>query len=289
MIFDQALKDLTAVVGVALIPVITQASKFLHQFGAVLYPITEALMPAVAEVMGSINDVFLAFLPAFSSFGGIVVDVARIFGELARDISTFLLPNIRSFTTVFAGIVSVVRTVLQSFAGLLGPNVRDGFKNLGQWLARFTTAIAGLIFKLLGMDAALGAMIASLQDGADKAGRKDAQGLAAAQNARLVGVADIGREALQRAFVASGIAGQDKGDIDDQEFRKRMVADLEAIRKGEGLKAIIVEAILAARQVIAPGEKLNDAAVGAARGAGNIAVGAGAGPLVMILKGLGIL
>lgn len=288
--FDAALKDLWAVIGVGLTPIIAEATKFLRQFASVLYPLTTAILPAMQEMAKAVTDVLLAFLPAVSGVFSVYAAMIPVIAELVRAIADFLLPIVRAYVTVMAALVAAAKVAIGVIASLFGSNLRTGFKSLGEWIARAVVGLTVLTFRLFGLNAALDAMVKSLQDGADKAGRKDAAGLAAAQNARIVGVADLGREVLQRAFVTSGRAGQETAEVSDAEFRRTLLADIGKLRTLD-ISKIITDAIIAgftAAAGRAPAEVMKQLGVdpGTAKAAGTAAVGAGRAVLSTITGGI---
>lgn len=232
--FDAALRDLAAIVGVVLSPVVTEATRFLRAFAASLFPIVDSALPAMRMIARAVTDVLIAWLPAVSSLVSAFAALAPVVAELARLWADFMMPIIRGATTAIAGLMVVVKAVIgawvNALGAILGNDIRGKAMSLGQMFGRLIVVVSALVFNLLGMKQAINAMIGDLAGGGKGlAGQRDATGLAAAQNARLVGVADLGREVAQRAFGSSGRAGNAEPDMDDAAFRKQLIIDLKAI------------------------------------------------------------
>lgn len=252
--FDSILQDLTAVVGSVLTPVVSEATRVIHAFASSLYSAASNVLPAVRVAAKAFADVLLTAMPIVSAWAGYVGAVAPLFADLARSMADYLMPAVRGLATAMVGWVEVIKAVLKSVLVPLAA-IFGNTKSLGQAFGMLVVVLSAVIFRLLGMAGATDAMIASLQDGG---GKRDAMGLAAAKNARLTGIETLGRETLQRAFTTSGRAGQEGGDVDDQQFRNELAAMAKKIQ-GTDLATTITAAIRAAIGIPTPQQALGKA------------------------------
>lgn len=240
MAFDAALQDLRAVIGMMMTPIVTEATKVVRYFSNALYGGAEGIMKSVRVIAKSFGDMFVAMMP-------IVVQVTQLFSELLAEIADWtrafadsMLPTIRGVVTILAGFGDTFKAVIKSL--FPASDLKSAMVQFAQSIARINVIMTAFIFKLMGMNESIGAMLSSLRPGADKRGMLDAAGLAAAQNARMASIQSIGQEMLQRALMTSGQAGQMSEDVSDAEFRNRLIRDIEGI-KAFDFKAFLVEVI----------------------------------------------
>lgn len=284
--FDMALRDLNAVVGSMLLPIINEATKIIKYFAATIFASANTIMPAIQTLAKSVGDVFVGLMPIVGQIIPVLANLLTFTAELVNLYAVTLLPVLRAFATVAAGWAAVLNS---AFGGLLGStgSVKTFFIQFGQALGRMVTAITAITYRLFGMSGAIDAMLGSLKNGADAALRKDATGVASARNAQIQSVGSIGNELLRAAFQSSGRGGQISEDVNDQEFRNQLIADIEAIKSWDW-KAALVSAIQEAISGVVPsptqvmsglGANGRDAFVGA-----NVA--AGRGILSMLTGGI---
>lgn len=226
--FNLAVRDLTAVFGSVLYPVVQQSTRVVKLFADTIFASGSELTASVKTIAKAVGDVFVALLPVVSK---LTQGFAWMLSQTASLVDLYagaLVPVIRSFSAVVAGVSASLSAV---FGGLTGTSatLKDVMVKFGQAMGRALTVIAALAFKVLGMTAALTGMMNSLAPGGDAATRQNTAGLAAAQNARMSSVADVGRDVLQKAFMATGRAGEMEAEIGDQEFRSQLLDDVRYI------------------------------------------------------------
>ncbi len=223
--FDAAMRDLGAVVGTLLQPLLVESTRYLREFAAYLYPIVQQLLPSFTQVVRSIAEAWVGQLPILANLASVFVGIAGAGADLVRLFVDVMLPIYRAISAVTAGLAAAFK----SFLPVIGGDLRGTFKTLGETVALVGIALTGLAFKFLGMNDALGAMLNDLKNGPAKA---DATGLAVATNARYTDPASLGKELAQRAFVSSG-RGDQPGQSDPQaEFRAKAVEVLDKIKGG---------------------------------------------------------
>ncbi len=233
--FDAAMRDLNAVVGTLLVPVMTEATRVVRELAANLYPIVLDLLPSFQSVVRSFTDVFVELIPIGASVLQQFAAFAAVVAEFTRAVADFVLPMIRAFAAIMAGSTAHIKAVLSNLLGLFGGDFRKGVRSMGEALGLLAIAMVALVEKFLGFTDALNGMVADLKNGPRK---QDATGLAVAQNARYQDVAGLGREVAQRAFVSSG-RGEGAAKKDEQkELRDKAVRIIDGIQDGSLIEQI---------------------------------------------------
>jgi hypothetical protein len=223
LLFNAALRDLMATVGVALLPVIQVATDAFRQIAAILLPVMEQLAPIVRTLVQSIAD---RFIPEIQLFAQIITTLIPIFNALAGLTQIFAI-GARVVTSILAGVVEGLRAFFTAlFPGFdLGAeikNIVDGFKTL----AHYILLVIGSLAALFGLTNFLNGLIKGLEGGE----RKSAVGLAAPQNAAIKGLADIGKDLALAAAVA-GAGGE--GPKSQEDYLKEAIEELKKIRDGK--------------------------------------------------------
>lgn len=227
--FDAAMRDLGAVVGTFLMPILQEATRFVREFAAYLYPIVTQSLPGFQSIIRSVSEVWVGILPIVASIAGAFASLLEPVAMLTRLWADVMLPIWRSISAVVAGLAAGFKAVLSSVMQLFGGNLRTAFKSLGEVVGLTVVALAGLFFQLTGMTEALNGMMNDLKNGPAK---QDATGLAVARNARYTDPGGLGKEIAARAFVSSGREGMTKPNDDQAEFRKNAVLLLDQINNG---------------------------------------------------------
>lgn len=217
--FNMALSDLMAVVGVALTPVMEGLTVVAREVGAVLLPVMEQLQPVFAQLT---QTVLAALLPAIDTWASVLqslMPVITFVAEVLSNVATIA----RVAATFMAGWVEQLRTWAEALGGWMGSllGVSDPAKSFTDWLrdalqevGKAAILAAGYLARLIGGpdSAFLAGMIKSLEG--RTAERKDATGLAAAQQGKVTTGTEFERSALAAAFVATG-GGAEKRETSD--------------------------------------------------------------------------
>lgn len=260
-LFDQAMQDLAATVGVALQPLMDAATQLARELGSVLLPVMEQLRPIIAEVAGVLLD---TLVPVVQQFAGIL--------ESLMPVIQFLAGVLKAVATGLQAVVAVISAVVQSFAsavgGLFGENGDswvDKLTSAMEFLAKQFVALAGVVMRFFGMDTALNRLIGNLEDASGVVEKKwmkmgpDGKfvpdesmnkkkpsnvGLAAPRDVMFTGLADFGKQVAQAAFTATAGGLQEKTG---NEWMAEIAADLREMKGNKtDWKTMIKDAVVLA-------------------------------------------
>lgn len=224
----QALRNLQATIGVALVPVVQVLTNLFRQLSVVLYPAMQALAP----ILGQLTNVLIATLvPALGM-------VADLFVALSPAIE-FVTSLLSAFTDVQKVLMTVTRSVVQTLyqviAGLFGG---VDLKNIGKQLQ---DAMFAVVKNLVLFAAYLSKFLASLgvQNSFIDILRRNLAGLrgegphavAAPQNVGTKGFEQIGKDLAIAAFAAQG--GGQNPQRETNDFLKDLVKMLQDIKDGK--------------------------------------------------------
>jgi hypothetical protein len=253
LVLNQAIGDLTATIGMALVPVVQAASGFISEFGSALLPVMEQLRPVVQQLadtftkvagmaLANLQPVFDALVPLgeafaavweataellepFMAIGAIINEITgaalKIFALLIKELVRELQPIITLFRMVgdvLRAVTAVFGAVMDSLIGAFGGGEADGLKNACDEMRKsFQQVIkAGVIM------AAAMMKLFGMHDAVDKLKkrlsgpeRKPIVGMKAGTNASFSGFAELGRQVSQSASIADGSGkSDDKKEVD---------------------------------------------------------------------------
>jgi hypothetical protein len=248
----QAMRDLYAVVGVALQPVMNALTQVTRGLADSLLPLAQQIAPALADMMAELVPV--------------ITDLIATFVELASDALVPLLPIITGLVGIFADLLRGVQIVVSALVGALGgalhgagASIKEVMQGLRETIQKFISymiqALAAIaqFFGLTGLvqRMAAGARAAAGQGNVGMMGRMAdafrkqgaATGMGAAEGVHFAGLEQFGREMAQAAANA-GPAGQEKKT--QGEWLAQLAGDLADIRdNGKSLQGVIVAALTA--------------------------------------------
>jgi hypothetical protein len=227
---NQAMYDLSAVVGSALLPVFNLLTSAVRQFSSILLPAVERLRPAIQTVADALGEMLDAAMMAVELLveplvflGNIVAAVAQVFSGLT--------PLLKSWAVVAAGVQAVFVELFKALADSLGlgqfSEWVDQFKAAMRQLATAAIVAASQLARFLGFGDAFDKGIRNALTGAN---RKSAMGFGAAQDAKVGSdISGFGREvAALAALATTGGPGAKKDE--EQQWR----ADtLKALDQGQ--------------------------------------------------------
>ena len=201
LVFNQYIKDLTAVIGMALEPVLTGLTEIVKEVGAVLLPIAEQMRPIIEQVTGAFVGVLVP----------IVQNVGAIFQALAPSLKFFadvidvIAVLSRAQSAVVAGAIAHFMAFLDSiFSNKSGyTDFMDGFKSAIQMVISFLLRLVVTIAKLIGADSFIAGLIKSLS-GEGIAAKKPIEGMAAPTNVSTTNAVGLGQKVTEMAFGAMG-------------------------------------------------------------------------------------
>ncbi len=225
-VFSQAMGDLNAVIGTALMPVFTILTTAVRQVANLLLPVAEELAPVFAQIAGVIMSVLQ---PAFQTLTGLIrltIPPLQIFS----DILSALAPLLVAYQTIQAAVIDVLADFMKS---LLGPDYAEGmneFKSAMQKLAGAAITTVGALARMSQTMFGFGDKLLDSLIKATEGGRqKKAEGLAAKQGT-LTSFGGLDSQELVKAFSASGIAGEQ--DKTDNQWLKEANDNLKDIKAG---------------------------------------------------------
>lgn len=264
-LFNLAIRDLTAVVGMALQPVMDAFTVVVKEVSSRLIPIAQGLAPIFKSLAGVMLQVLT---PALDTLASIVQSLVPVFEVFAQIIKA-LTPLLRIGQTLIAGwvelITSLISSMMPSKDGVKG--FMDGFAEAIQNLAGAVMKVVAFIARALGGTAFIDGMIKSLQGKMAKKVNPD--GSAAPTGAAFTSVTSFGQQVAARAFMATGEDGKSKTT---EEWLAKLAEDLSEIKGGKGdLQTFLTgqftalaEAIAKAIYGLIPKEKIHSVGADAA-------------------------
>jgi hypothetical protein len=230
---DMATRDLTAVIGTALAPIMQAIVPIIKDLASAFLPVARAVADAFGSIIQSlgpaidgITEVFFiaaeTWMPIIEMIADIFTTIAPIFTALAAVAKAIWL----AFGTLVTALVGIMRD-------LFGFNVGDALKDFAEGVqvamnnlvAVLVRGIASLM-KFFGFTSALSNLTKFFKGLA--APKASAEGIAAAQNAQVKSIESVGRDAALAAVIASVVPGGKAGKK-PEEFYADMVAELEGI------------------------------------------------------------
>ena len=230
---DMATRDLTAVIGTALAPIMQAIVPIIKDLASALLPVArlvaetfgriiESLQPAIDAITEIFFIAAATWMPIIEMIGDIFTTIAPIFTALAAVAKAIWL----AFGALVTALVGIMRD-------LFGFNVGDVLKDFAEGvqvamnnlIAVLVRGIASLL-KFFGFTSALSNLTKFFKGLA--APKASAEGIAAAQNAQVKSIESVGRDAALAAVIASVVPGGKAGKK-PEDFYADMVAELEGI------------------------------------------------------------
>jgi hypothetical protein len=284
LVFQQALYDLTAVVGVALEPLTQALTAITREVGAILLPIMEELAPLFQAIGQTLQTVFTLLSEMSRVFQPLIAPLVQALNFLLEALRVVIQPMIALWTvvrTVVETLVQAVRRLVSSLFPDINLNAAlGGIRDFVNELIKYTLLVTAHIAKWLGADSYIDNLIKNL----DRRDRKDATGLGAAKNATISTLPAFVNAVATSAFTATET--KEPGQSPEEAWRRQTLAELERLRNGQEtaldrLGNRIVDAITgqvgrAAAAATAPVTRLGlDAAVGSLSALGYVRRGIG--------------
>lgn len=283
-LFQLAVRDLTAVIGSALQPVLAAMTGVVRQVSASLLPVAEAMAPVFETLSGVMLKVLT---PALDTLAAVVQSMVPVF-EVLADVVDALTPLLRIGQTLMAGWVQLFTDLISS----LMPS-KEGVKGFVEQFAEAMRELSASVLKVVAFIArSLGGL--SFIDGMIKsltgtmAKKKPADGAGAPTGAAFTSVTDFGKQVATRAFLATGEPEKNKTS---EEWLAKLSKDLDDIKSGEGTleKFLEVQLDRLAKSIAAelgkliPSERVYDSA----RTVAEVAAASGGSPLALAGNVLG--
>ena len=230
---DMATRDLTAVIGTALAPIMQAIVPVIKDLASALLPVARL----VAETFGRIIESLQPAIDAITEIFFIAAATLMPIVEMVGDIFTTIAPIFTALAAVAKAIWLAFGTLVTALVGIMrdlfGFNVGDVLKDFAEGvqvamnnlIAVLVRGIASLL-KFFGFTSALSNLTKFFKGLA--APKASAEGIAAAQNAQVKSIESVGRDAALAAVIASVVPGGKAGKK-PEDFYADMVAELEGI------------------------------------------------------------
>jgi len=230
-VFQRTMRDLSAVIGVALLPGMQIATGIVRNFANALLPVTERLQPIVSQIGGSVAQIAGTFTNTFASVLTTLTPVVKI----AADVFQGMAPIFQTGIAIFNGFVEVVSVAAKGLLSLFGVDVGDLTKNFKAAMEKLASSVlyaSAAVLKFVNATAGNafidGVKKALVGDGVEK---KNTAGLAAAVNPQISGIVEYSRQVLRSGLLAGP---QGEKQADPLEWQKKTVEELQQLRKMSG-------------------------------------------------------
>lgn len=252
--FEAAMRDLFAVIGEALRPVMYAAVDIVRKFSDALRPVLQQLAPALRELTQQIAGYLIQLIPVFIDYLQQLMPVLKEYVEQMTKEAKNNMAMLKTYNTLKDALDAAIKPLMDFVSGLI-PG-KKGVLTWQQQLARGVLALTAFIARLLGATEFLAGMQKSFKREMGDTKTSDARGLAAANNPAYKTIEALGKDAMLSSFVATAQPHTD-GEITQSEFFKSVSEDLDKISKFSW-KDMITEAIIDALRR-APKEGLTQA------------------------------
>lgn len=216
--FNLAMRDTSAVIGSALLPVLNVMTNVVRTVGDALVPVAQKLAPVLGSLADTVAKVALVWVNTFANVLGQLADAVKPLLPIFEGLGSLQ----QAWNVVVGGVISGLTEVMLKPFGLLGDGASN-LKNAFQSLAKAAVLAVGALFKLVGFDSGLKGMIAAL--GAD-VGKGASGGFAVPQNVAVQDAMSFSRDLAVRAFSAQGGGVVDK----EEAWRQDVKAALSGLR-----------------------------------------------------------
>lgn len=245
----RAFRDLQAVVGQALRPVVDQTREIVRYLGGSLMPLMRRLEPIVADLSGKVGErlkemisrvtQFLERIP-WETIGTVIGSILDIIGDVTKTARAFIPVIVQAFDDLLTAIL-----------GASGEKGAGGVKDL---MAQVRTAVqnalravvmfAASVMKVAGWMNGLDALIKGLEEKAQGPRKvEDDRGLAV-MGASIKALQDLGRGIYEQAYMASAY-GAEKRDpaAEAADFLKGIADDIRKLPSKEEILDPILRSI----------------------------------------------
>lgn len=226
MAFNQAMKDVQATIGSAVVSSLQVFASVLREVGGVILPLMQALEPILhqlAEAFGGylvgVVRVVVAVLEALVPVFQILADATTVYLDLLTDFSGLL--------------VALIKTLSGLFSDKIGTDVsafKEAFKGLADIVRQVVKALATFIATILvgiGQRGLVERFAKSLENESKARDDRVSGLMAAATNSSITDIQGIGKAQQMAAFIAAG--GGAAREKTDTEWLKDISASLKDI------------------------------------------------------------
>jgi hypothetical protein len=230
---SRSFRDLDAVIGTALRPVIVATIDVVRHFASGIFNAMISLAPVIEKMANSIAQ---ALQPAFDVLGSVLEALVPVFDVVADGVSfvaklfSDVVRTLRPFIEVVIELTRQFFSMIASLFGVesVGSGLKGMFESIRSALQEFLRGLilaTATIAKFFGASRVLDAIIKGLQPKETR----DARGAAVAQNASFKSIEELGRSTYLAAFQASAQPGG-KGPQKVEDIMKDVLTEVRGIR-----------------------------------------------------------
>ena len=230
---DMATRDLTAVIGTALAPIMQAIVPIIKDFASALLPVARLVAETFGRIIESLQPAIDAITEIFFIAAATLMPIVEMVGDIFTTIAPIFTALAAVAKAIWLAFGSLVTALVGIMRDLFGFNVGDVLKDFAEGvqvamnnlIAVLVRGIASLL-KFFGFTSALSNLTKFFKGLA--APKASAEGIAAAQNAQVKSIESVGRDAALAAVIASVVPGGKAGKK-PEDFYADMVTELEGI------------------------------------------------------------
>jgi len=230
---DMATRDLTAVIGTALAPIMQAIVPIIKDFASALLPVARLVAETFGRIIESLQPAIDAITEIFFIAAATLMPIVEMVGDIFTTIApifTALAAVAKAIWLAFGSLVTALVGIMRDLFGFNVGNVLKDFAEgvqvaMNNLIAVLVRGIASLL-KFFGFTSALSNLTKFFKGLA--APKASAEGIAAAQNAQVKSIESVGRDAALAAVIASVVPGGKAGKK-PEDFYADMVSELEGI------------------------------------------------------------
>jgi len=226
--FSMAMKDVTAVIGQALAPVLQVLTGIVREVGAVLNPVMKELQPVFDKLAKALASLLV---PIIENAAAMLQTLLPIITLLA-DALTALTPLFRVLSVLQAGLVELFKDMMASLLGSVDTKgAMASFKSAMEETAKVLIRTAAHIARAFGALGFIEGMIKGIEGKTAK--KQSSVGMAAPQGATVTDLSGYGNTVATAAFAATGDLGDKEKKT--EEWLKDIAGDLKGIKTGPSM------------------------------------------------------
>lgn len=248
---NRAFRDLDAVIGQAMRPIVDQARELVRYLAGALMPLMRRLEPLVADLTGKIGlqlkesiSKFVTMLDALpweairDALGGVL----DIFHDVGAALSAFASVALQAVKDLLGGVVGSAGGTVKDLMAQVRQAVQEALRAVITFAAQLMKAVGWMG----GVEALVRGLTAASQNRLHRA--EDSTGMAVASGAMIKSIQDLAKGVYESAFVASAYGGQ-KADPQQQmvAFLGDIAKDIESMPNTMRDKLLDLEASIMAK------------------------------------------
>lgn len=228
--FGDAMYDLQAVIGLALVPVMEALTAAARDTGDILLPVMREMEPIFRDLMAVALEVGQAFRSGFSGVLSSLMPLVEILADLTVGGLQIFAQAVRNLGALMSGVAAVVSSIFQrideSIGSLTGGNLMETLRTAFQTLSKYVLLAVASLARFLGATSFVAGMIRGLQGVREGSG-----GTGAPRDARVgTDIQSYARQLAEQMATAT-VTGQ--GPASTEQWLQETVRELQALRNGQ--------------------------------------------------------